>query len=99
MTSNLNSYVRAGAGSCREARWSGTVTLASWMQHAERGLAGNSAWYSDCGVRLTHGFRPTKVWMPLRSEGVAKLGRLVQQKDFDVLIATVQRSGKALLAR
>jgi glutamate/tyrosine decarboxylase-like PLP-dependent enzyme len=50
-----------------------------YLQHAERGLAGTSIWYSDYGVQLTRGFRALKVWMTLKTDGVAKLGRVIQQ--------------------
>jgi aromatic-L-amino-acid/L-tryptophan decarboxylase len=50
-----------------------------YLQHAERGLAGGSIWFSDYEVQLTRGFRALKVWMTLKNEGVEKIARLIRQ--------------------
>ncbi len=57
-----------------------TFTLRpDYLQHAERGLAGGSIWFSDYEVQLTRGFRALKVWMTFKNEGVDKLARLIRQ--------------------
>jgi glutamate/tyrosine decarboxylase-like PLP-dependent enzyme len=57
-----------------------TFTLRpDYLQHAERGPAGGSLWFSDFGIQLTRGFRALKVWMELKNAGVAKMGRLIRQ--------------------
>jgi glutamate/tyrosine decarboxylase-like PLP-dependent enzyme len=57
-----------------------TFTLRpDYLQHAERGPAAGSLWFSDYGIQLTRGFRALKVWMELKNAGVAKLGRLIGQ--------------------
>ncbi len=50
-----------------------------YLQYAERGLAGHVRWLSDYGPQLSRGFRALKVWMTFKHEGVAKMGRLIQQ--------------------
>jgi aromatic-L-amino-acid/L-tryptophan decarboxylase len=50
-----------------------------YLEHAERGLAGGSLWFSEYGVQLSRGFRALKVWMSLKEHGVHKFGRMVQQ--------------------
>jgi aromatic-L-amino-acid decarboxylase len=57
-----------------------TFTLRpDYLQHAERGLAGGSTWFSDYDIQLTRGFRALKVWMTFKNEGVEKIGRLIRQ--------------------
>jgi glutamate/tyrosine decarboxylase-like PLP-dependent enzyme len=50
-----------------------------YLRRAERGLAAGDVWFEEYGVQLTRGFRALKVWMTLKAEGVAKMGRLIQQ--------------------
>lgn len=66
----------------------------AYLHQAERGLAGGDLWYSDYGVELTRGFRALKVWMGLKSDGVAKLGRLIQQNvdQAAYLVALIEAS-------
>ncbi len=45
----------------------------------ERGLASGAFWFSDYGVQLTRGFRALKAWMSIKSNGIRKFGRLIQQ--------------------
>lgn len=52
---------------------------AGYLKHGTRGTAGGPIWFSDYGVQLTRGFRGLKVWMALKTYGVRKLSRLVQQ--------------------
>jgi glutamate/tyrosine decarboxylase-like PLP-dependent enzyme len=57
-----------------------TFTLhPDYLRRAERGLAAGDVWFEEYGVQLTRGFRALKVWMTLKAEGVAKLGRLIEQ--------------------
>jgi glutamate/tyrosine decarboxylase-like PLP-dependent enzyme len=46
---------------------------------ADGGIAARAKRFSDYGPQLSRGFRALKVWMGLKEQGVAKLGRLIQQ--------------------
>jgi len=50
-----------------------------YLQHAERGLAGGSLWFSDLGIQLSRGFRALKAWMMIKETGVQKYGRMMEQ--------------------
>ncbi len=50
-----------------------------YLHHASRGVGGGSRWLSDYGIQLTRGFRALKAWMTFRTEGVEKIGRVIQQ--------------------
>lgn len=50
-----------------------------YLQHAERGLGAGAVWFSDYSIQLTRGFNALKVWMALKTDGVARLGRLIEQ--------------------
>jgi aromatic-L-amino-acid/L-tryptophan decarboxylase len=50
-----------------------------YLRHAERGVGGGSVWFSDYSIQLTRGFNALKAWMALKADGVAKLGRLIEQ--------------------
>ncbi|GAC1642648.1 MAG: aspartate aminotransferase family protein [Herpetosiphon sp.] len=57
-----------------------TFTLTpDYLQHQDRGVAGGESWPSDYGIQLSRGFRALKVWMALKTYGVEKYGRLIQQ--------------------
>ena len=43
------------------------------------GVAGRRRRFAEYGLQLTRGFRALKVWMGLKEQGVARLGRLVEQ--------------------
>lgn len=50
-----------------------------YLEHATRGAAAGSLWFSDYGVELSRGFRALKVWMSMKEHGMIKYGRLVEQ--------------------
>jgi aromatic-L-amino-acid decarboxylase len=50
-----------------------------YLQHADRGIAAGSMWFSDYGVQLTRGLRALKVWMTIKNSGAAKIGRVIRQ--------------------
>ncbi len=52
---------------------------ASYLAEASRGVSAGGAYFADRGVDLTRGFKALKVWMQLQSDGVAKLGRVIEQ--------------------
>jgi len=52
---------------------------ADYLAVAEGGIAARGRRFADCGPQLSRGFRALKIWMGLKEQGVAKLGRLVQQ--------------------
>ena len=51
----------------------------SYLAHGTRGISGEAEWFGDYGVQLTRSFRALKVWMMMKSEGIDKFGRLIQQ--------------------
>lgn len=51
----------------------------AYLTHAERGIAGGAYWFSDYGVQLSRGFRALKVWLSLKTEGLDKYSRLIEQ--------------------
>jgi glutamate/tyrosine decarboxylase-like PLP-dependent enzyme len=55
------------------------ATTADYLVRTEGGLAGRKDRFADLGLQLTRGFKALKVWMGLKAEGTAKLGRLIQQ--------------------
>jgi glutamate/tyrosine decarboxylase-like PLP-dependent enzyme len=42
-------------------------------------VAAGDRWFSDYGPQLTRGFRALKVWMALKTYGIAKMGRVIAQ--------------------
>jgi glutamate/tyrosine decarboxylase-like PLP-dependent enzyme len=50
-----------------------------YLQHADRGVAAGSMWFSDYGVQLTRGLRALKVWMTIKNSGIDKIGRVIRQ--------------------
>jgi glutamate/tyrosine decarboxylase-like PLP-dependent enzyme len=52
---------------------------ASYVAPMERGVAARAHRYSDYGVQLSRGFRALKVWMTMKTFGVDKLARLIEQ--------------------
>ena len=50
-----------------------------YLEHANRGLAGGSLWFSDYGVQLTRNFRALKAWMMIKEQGINKYGRMMEQ--------------------
>ena len=49
----------------------------TYLQSAERGIAGNAPWPRDFGPDLSRHFRALKVWMTLRAYGSDGIGRVV----------------------
>jgi glutamate/tyrosine decarboxylase-like PLP-dependent enzyme len=52
---------------------------ASYVAPLERGPASRGHRYSDHGIQLSRGFRALKVWMTMKTYGVDKLARLIEQ--------------------
>lgn len=50
-----------------------------YLSRAERGLSSAKTWLSDYGVQLSREFRALKVWMSIKTHGVAAYGQLIQQ--------------------
>lgn len=50
-----------------------------YLVHANRGAAGGENWFSDYGIQLSRGFRALKIWMMIKTEGIDKYGRLIEQ--------------------
>ena len=50
-----------------------------YLEHATRGAAAGSVWFSDYGIQLSRGFRALKVWMSMKEHGLHKYGRLIEQ--------------------
>ena len=50
-----------------------------YLAQADRGLAAATFAPNDYGPELSRGFRALKVWMSLRTHGILKYGRLIQQ--------------------
>lgn len=67
-----------------------------YLQHADRGLAGGTLWFSDLGIQLSRGFRALKAWMMLKEQGVHKYGRMMEQNVAQVryLAARVEQEAE-----
>ncbi len=52
---------------------------ASYLAETSRGVSAGGVYFADRGLDLTRGFKALKVWMQLQADGVAKLGRLIEQ--------------------
>lgn len=50
---------------------------ASYLQRAARGTGSGDPWFCDAGPELSRGFRALKVWMVLKTHGLAALGEQV----------------------
>ena len=51
----------------------------SYLAHGIAASPRASDWFSDYGFQLSRGFRALKVWMMIKTEGIDKYGRLIQQ--------------------
>ncbi len=51
----------------------------NYLAHGERGITAGKDWFSDYGFQLTRSFRALKVWMMMKTEGIDKYGRIIQQ--------------------
>jgi glutamate/tyrosine decarboxylase-like PLP-dependent enzyme len=63
----------------REGHRAAFATAADYLAAAEGGIAARTDRFADLGVQLSRGFKALKVWMGLKAEGAAKIGRLIQQ--------------------
>ena len=54
-------------------------TTATYLAETSRGVSAGGVYFADRGLDLTRGFKALKVWMQLQSDGVAKLGRIIEQ--------------------
>ncbi|WP_411282379.1 pyridoxal phosphate-dependent decarboxylase family protein [Gemmatimonas sp.] len=52
---------------------------ASYLAETRRGVSAGGVFFADRGLDLTRGFKALKVWMQLQADGVAKLGRIIEQ--------------------
>ncbi|MEM6789369.1 MAG: aminotransferase class V-fold PLP-dependent enzyme [Myxococcota bacterium] len=50
------------------------VEGAAYLQRAPRGTGAGAPWFCDAGPELSRGFRALKVWMVLKTHGLAALG-------------------------
>ena len=62
-----------------EAHRAAFAMTASYLAGTTRGVAAGGIPFADRGVDLTRNFRALKVWMSLKSHGVAKLAALIEQ--------------------
>jgi glutamate/tyrosine decarboxylase-like PLP-dependent enzyme len=51
--------------------------IPAYLEHGERGIAGESLWFSDYGLQLSRHFRALKVWMTIKEHGLDRLGRMM----------------------
>ncbi len=54
-------------------------STATYLAETSRGVGAGGAYFADRGLDLTRGFKALKVWMQLQADGVAKLGRIIDQ--------------------
>ncbi len=52
---------------------------AAYFAATNRGVNAGGAFFADRGLDLTRGFKALKVWMQLQADGIAKLGRIIEQ--------------------
>lgn len=62
-----------------EQHWRTFTTRPSYLQGAERGLAGGGRWFCEYGPELSRGFRALKIWFTLKTYGARALGEAVLQ--------------------
>ena len=63
----------------REQHHNAFTLTPDYLTHGERGIAAGEDWFSDYGIQLSRGFRALKVWMMIKTEGIEKYGRIIQQ--------------------
>jgi aromatic-L-amino-acid decarboxylase len=63
----------------RKAHRAAFALTPEYLEHAERGLASGSLWFSEYGLQLSRGFRALKVWLSFKEHGLDKFGRLIDQ--------------------
>lgn len=63
-----------------DAAHRGTFSLTpEYLEHATRGLASGSKWFSDYGLQLSRDFKALKVWLSFKERGVDAYGRLMEK--------------------
>jgi glutamate/tyrosine decarboxylase-like PLP-dependent enzyme len=63
----------------RRAHRAAFALTPEYLEHASRGIASGSLWFSEYGPQLSRGFRALKVWMSFKEHGLDKFGRLIDQ--------------------
>lgn len=48
-----------------------------YLEHGDRGIAGEDLWFSHYGLQLSRHFRALKVWMTIKEHGLERLGRMI----------------------
>ena len=51
--------------------------IPEYLEHGDRGLAGESLWFSDYGLQLSRHFRALKVWMCIKEQGLDRFGDMM----------------------
>jgi aromatic-L-amino-acid/L-tryptophan decarboxylase len=79
-----------------EAQRAAFATAAAYLAPGEGGVAGRHDRFADRGMQLSRGFKALKVWMGLKAEGTAKIGRLIEQNvdQAAYLAARVRETGE-----
>ncbi len=63
----------------RDKHYHAFTLTPSYLVHGTRGITAGAEWFSDYGIQLSRGFRALKIWMMIKTEGIDKYGRLIQQ--------------------
>jgi len=50
-----------------------------YLEHAARGIAAGSVWFSDYGIQLSRGFRALKVWLSFKEHGTDRYAALIER--------------------
>ena len=50
-----------------------------YLEHAARGIAAGSVWFSDYGIQLSRGFRALKVWLSFKEHGTDRYAALIRR--------------------
>jgi len=50
-----------------------------YLEHAARGIAAGSVWFSDYGIQLSRGFRALKVWLSFKEHGADRYAALIER--------------------
>lgn len=52
---------------------------ASYLTHAERGLAAGDPWFCDFGIELSRAFRALPIWLTIKEHGTRRLGEKIAE--------------------